>query len=254
MKYLITLLLLCSPVMADSFQLDISADIDMAYIYSHESNYNWGNSYIAEIGQKYSGRYARIALRFSALNDSMQNHPDVSWDSAIVTLDVRGISDAYFGDDDSLGVDFFKMTTANWIEGIGDGADAGGITWEAAVDASNGDVGVDWGTDGGDMEAVGERGTDTLWLTADMIRNAHDSIDFYISGATISDTMGNGAGIMMRLTRAIDNNSDLAVKAVFNTNKETEESYRPHLRVYYSATPASGETKIRGTHLRKVKL
>ena len=218
--------------------LDITADIDMAYIYSYEPNNNWGNSYDAQLAMRYVGRMARVLIRFSALADSIDEYPGVVWDSGMITLDVRGSNTTYFGANDSLGVDWFRATTA-WVEGTGDASDAGGVTWNSACDASGGDPFVDWTTDGGDMVAVGETGTDTLWLTAGMVRNAHDSIQFMISGATIADSMNNEMGLILRATRVIDTDANNYCKAVFNTNKETNQSYRPHLTVWYSEAPSS---------------
>jgi len=218
-----------------SFTIDgASAIVDAAPIYNRGGyeQRNYGTRPSLHVGNDHraTNRDWHSLIWFNTLDDSMRAIGAVtSWDSAMIGLIV--FSDGAGGA--SLSVTTHKLSTNLWEEGTSDNTVGCGVTWDSANADAGGACGgtpTDW-TDGGDYSATRETygsHPDSIILS-DVQISVNDTIYFYISGSTISDTMGDNAGIIIVPSSYItDDNTTIG----FDSDDGTEE---PFMQVWYTA-------------------
>ena len=257
LRYIFILLLLAISAQADSLLVAAGVSVDdISAIKQNEPQLNFGGSWNMRIGTGYNpGDYEYRALfRFNILDDSIANHPGVTWDSARLVVKFEALT---MEAGDSLALDLYPITTAGWQEGLGEndgGVDSGGVTWDSASATGLGGLPnpLDWTLDGGDFSATREGLglTDTVWMSA----GTDSTLSFHITGATIADSMNNGAGVMMKYYHLYDATVDGAIMGSLYSDRQP--SNRPFLVVYYSAgsEPEPTTKTVKKVHLRKVKL
>ncbi len=238
----VIILLLSVLVFAGNFTIS-GEDSKASCIYSYLSNRNWGEGDYLWVGQGWADRFARTLYYPSSLADSMRDIGTATWDSAIVGL-VFTEDEMTWETADSVFISVFKITEPAWEEGNGTnhnlnaGFDTCGVMWDSANATDyTGCAGspTDWSSDGGDHSATRE----TFGSHADSIlvrgseTSSGDTIYFYISGATIADTMGNKAGLLFKHV-AIGGSGGFAQKANFNSDDYKTASRKPFITVYYT--------------------
>ena len=239
----------CPTTSTGSFTIDSSSATEFTYIYAYDDQYNYGGIFGAKFGDGYvpGTRTYNALIRFPDLADSMREHgagKQITWDSAKIGLyiDASGNLSSGVSIPDSLIVTPHKITTAGWQKGTSNGSDGGGVTWDSASATGTGSVpdNLDWTSNGGDYSATietccdyEEKGDSIVWVGGEDV--ADDTVYVGISGATISDTMGNDGGIEL-ISRVVD--GDAASNSVFlvfgNSNMTSNEQKWPTITVYYT--------------------
>jgi len=226
-----------------------AANTDAARLEKNSPRRNAGTNADLTVGDNFipQTRTNNSIIRFNTYDDSMRAVGAATWDSARVGLVLDIMPDA----DDSVCVTAFKVTTAGWIEGGGLNTDTCGVSWDSAnaigyTDCA-GDA-LDWTTDGGDYSATRETNAnhpDSLWIST-TVHSVDDTVYFYISSATVSDTMGNHAGILIRAIQYANTNADNDCILSFDSDDQT--SRRPFLTVWYTT---GGEPPAESTRRRR---
>ncbi len=201
----------------------------------------------------------RGLIDFEALADSMRqvvnDSGSVTWDSAIVGLTHYNVT----APDDSIYVSVYKVIRM-WEEGLGDGAlgsgkDTCGACWDSANAAGySGCSGTaaDWGTDGCDNTGNDRSSTrETFGSHADSIL-IHDGIstgtpvDFYISGSTVTDTLGEGLiFIPVDYGDPSPPTNNPCIATFYSDDYTTIASRQPKITVYYTPTGGGEEPRRR---------
>lgn len=183
-------------------------------------------------------RYWHTIIRFNTLPDSMTTVGAAVWDSARMGVVLDIAADAT----DSLVVTAHKITTAGWLEGTSvppTTDDSCGACWDSASTSQGDGCGlssVPWTTAGGDYSATRETygsHADSVILTLDDW-SLGDTVYFYISSATLSDTMGNKAGILLFPQQFIDDDNG----NTWGFDSDDQSSNRPFLDVWWSSVGA----------------
>lgn len=246
MRWLILILFCPVVILADSFTISGSAAlVDAARVYKQSPLRNYGAHVALTIGDNFIPglRRNQILIRFNTLDDSMRAVGAATWDSARIGLTLDLMDDA----DDSLCVTAHKITTAGWLEGIATGTNACGSSWDSANAISYGGCAgdaLDWTVDGGDYSATRETygsHPDSVWLTPSDW-SLDDTVYFYISSATLSDTMGNHAGILLHDQQYITNSGN---DNYYQFDSDDQTSRRPLLQVWYTTgEPPEGNPQV----------
>ena len=241
-----------------NFLIDSATTIEATYIEEFAPQDNSGGAVNIDVGDAFNNvRDLRILLRFTSLDDSMRAIGTVaSWDSAIVGLYINyaGGLNAGTSVPDSIITTVHKITTIGWQEGSAVGADEGGVTWDSASAEGTGSLPdpLDWTLDGGDYSATvetcgnrGDKGDSVVFVGGEW--NATDTAYFGISGATVADTMGNHAGLLIKARSADgDDAGDAAFLRFYPVVPPTTNRHRwPILRVYYTeGAPPEGNPQV----------
>ena len=233
--------------------IDDQVDDDVAQMYAFNPDANYGASGLAFIGDGFNlqQRFYHTIIRFNALNDTMANHTGVTWDSGFMTLYLGGWA-GFAAATDTIAMDAYLCDNNAWVEGTGSGSDVGGVTWNSVDDASGGGTGEVWTTGGGDFAATREGvNHDSIFAVSGIAFD--DPFVFFISGATISDTMNNGSGLVVRAYV----NVGPATQTVRFVSDDGSSSFQPELKIYYTSAAAEAtpsrrrKTILRGEYSEK---
>lgn len=248
-RIILAILLLASPVLADgSFTISGTATlVDAARLYKQNPVLQYGKHADLDLGDTFipQTRTDRFVIRFNTLPDSMITVGAAIWDSARIGLVIDALPDT--ANRDSLCATAHKITTALWVEGLGTGQDTCGVKWDSAnATGYSGCSGspLDWTSDGGDFSATRETygsHADSLWISKD-IQLEDDTVYFYISSATVSDTMGNKAGILIQHIQ-FANNADNDCSVIFDSDDQSGKE--PFLEVWWSTVGEAAQSPRR---------
>lgn len=255
MRWLLVLLL-STPLYADSLRVECSADgfianvtaarttgsftitsasaSDIAVAGMEDANQwnNYGASTTLRIG-KNAGTTWRWLLRFETLDDSMRaiaSGKTIQWDSARVTL----TSNAALTSGDSLTIAMYELkSTRRFGEGSATGAVGLGADW-VNYDSTAGVAANAWTTPGAGSTTSDVDATpiDTSVTLLNSTTGAGATVSFKLPGTSVSDTINN-AGLMFRDYR-YGNDDGTTCVVTFRTDDNATAGSRPIITVYYS--------------------
>lgn len=218
-----------------TFNIDGSAaNVDAARISKYHNDYNYGMHSDLMVGDEFEpgDRENNSVIRFNTLADSMRAVGAATWDSARIGL----IYDYQSGVNDSLCITWHKITETGWLEGDGTGQVYCGVTWDSANQRHEAwcpGSSIDW-TDGGAFSATRETYAshpDSIWLTSANY-SYDDTVFLHISPATLSDTMGNKAGILIRGIHWVI--TPLTTNCYYSFDSDNVSNKEPVLDVWYT--------------------
>lgn len=218
-----------------------AANVDATGLSKQQPEEDFGAHTDLKVGDDFQPqtRFWHTLIRFNTLDDSMVAVGAATWDSARIGLTLDLAADAT----DSLVVTAHKITTAGWLEGTSappTTSDSCGACWDSASTSQGNGCGlssVPWTTAGGDYSATRETvgsHADSVILTLDDW-SLDDTVYFYISSATVSDTMGNKAGILLFPQQFIDDDNG----NTWGFDSDDQSSNRPFLQVWYTTGVAA---------------
>jgi len=250
MKTAILILLMSVAIMAGEFTID-SVDIEFTYITKRldQQNDNFGAISSGHIGDNFVAldRDCKILFRVPDLNDSMQNHSGVTWDSAIVWFVLFA---EYLNADDSLIIEAHELLVTDWVEGLGavGQTESCGVSWDSAnatdYTGCSGSS-TEWpGSEGASTEGTDYSATKIQWLVGGSYLDSllilydtysqYDTIKCKLTGAMVSDTINN-AGIILIPTYMADDDADNAIYVTFySENQPGYEERWPSATFYYT--------------------
>jgi hypothetical protein len=242
----LSLLFLCAGELAfaGSFNLD-STDLDCTSILQNNPQNNWGGAWDSPVGLLWiaGGWEAHFMSRWPTFPDSIGailaagNVIDSGYAGYVVS-NVNGL-----GVGDTVGLSARVITTAGWFEGAGVGTVVEGATWDSAWaigDCVSGCDSLDWTTDGGDYSATQETfggHSPIVWFCGS--HSAGDTIKFPLSAASLTDSLGGGAGLMLVPDTTIDGDAGSAAYGSFYSDRQAGasfEEYVPFIEVFYHAS------------------
>jgi len=261
MNWLTVMIVICGMAVsaaAGNFTISNSVVLtDMTALDEANPQKNYGNSSANSIGKAgpSSTRWHHL-IRFNSLRDTMIALGDKQWDSARIGIVIGATPTA----GDSIFVSAFKIIR-DWEEGVGGGVDTCGACWDSANQVGHGScvgAAVDWGTNGcmntttdrsGIRETCSGR-ADSLLLVSGGSADVGDTVYFYISGATVADTMGAGIALI-----PVAYGGDDGVQSLSGFRTDDASGYRPWLTVWYSEkTTVSAALLRRRLIIRRQKL
>ena len=222
-----------SPDSSGSFIVMGGPGVDeQTYIDESRPTYNYGNNWDIVVGNNYTSQSADIhyekrgLFRFVDLDDSIAAYSGVTFDSGRLFISFEYVT---LTTNDSMALDLYQVTTGGWIEGTGEGSASGGATWGQYSTGNN------WASVGGDFSATREGADqDTVWVIGG-VTAVNDTISLFVTGATISDSMNNGAGLLLKYYDLNMAGSNAIHVSIYS---DRQSNIRPYLKVYYSVGEA----------------